>query len=106
MENKQIQRLREKLNCFAEIYEKLAVDLRDKEPERSERCAGEAEIFREAAEAVARMETVEPEIEGSVPGWFYVCGECHGPVSPPDHFCRFCGRPLGWGKLTSGNTRD
>lgn len=106
MENKRIQNIRERLNCFAEIYQKIAEDLTEKDPKRSERCFGEAEIFREAADDVARLEPVEPEIEGGGSTWFHVCAECRAPVSQPDHFCRMCGRPLEWGKVTSGNTRD
>ena len=106
MENKMIQNIRERLVCCAEIYQRIAEDLTEKDPKRSEQCFGEAEIFRGAAEAVVRLETAEAEIEGGGSTWWYVCGECRAPISPPDHFCRMCGRPLEWGKTTFGNTQD
>ena len=101
-----IQGIREKLSCFSEIYEKLAEDLREKDPPHSQRCFEEAETFRRMAEEIVRLEPVKPEIEGGGTSWFFVCGECHTSINPKDRFCRGCGRPLEWDETTSGNTQD
>ena len=105
MENK-IQRLQDRLKCFGEIYERMAEDLKEKDPPRSQRYFGEAETFRTMAEEILRLEPAEPEIEGGENSWYWVCGECRGAIHQMDRFCRGCGRPLQWDETTSGNTRD
>lgn len=34
----------------------------------------------------------EPRFDGDVWTMYYVCSECHLPVSPQDCYCRHCGR--------------
>ena len=105
MENK-ILRLQERLNVFAEIYQRWAEGLKEKDPMRSTRYFQEAELFKTASAEVVQLEPTEPEIEGDPHTWFYVCGECHTPVNTIDRFCRQCGRPLKWERMTSGKAQD
>lgn len=37
-----------------------------------------------------------PEIEGDRWNWYWVCGECHGPVNWHEKSCPHCGRRLDW----------
>lgn len=39
---------------------------------------------------------VKPEIEGDRWNWYYVCGDCHGPVNWKEEKCSHCGRRLDW----------
>lgn len=105
MENK-ILRLQERLNIFAEIYQRWAEGLKEKDPTRSQRYFGEADLFRTASAEVERLEPTEPDIEWDRIIWFYVCGECHRQVDQFDKFCRQCGRPLKWEGMTSGKAQD
>ena len=43
------------------------------------------------------MKAVPAEYEGDARStWWYVCGECHGPINKPDLFCRHCGNRIDW----------
>ena len=39
---------------------------------------------------------VKPDTEGGYPSWWYVCGECHGPIDYKEEICRHCGVKVGW----------
>lgn len=48
---------------------------------------------------MSESRAVEPEIEGGGSTWWYVCGECRGPVSPREKECRRCRTRLDWSFL-------
>lgn len=49
------------------------------------------------ADQPAELPAVEPEIEGDrYTYYYYVCGECHGPVDWKEQVCRHCGRRIDW----------
>ena len=37
-----------------------------------------------------------PEVAGDRWNWYWVCGECHGPVNWHEESCPHCGRRLDW----------
>ena len=40
--------------------------------------------------------SAKPEIEGSLYGWFYVCGLCHSRINWNDHQCPVCKAGVNW----------
>lgn len=102
----EVGRIREHLMNMAMVYLRIAEGYEtNNNPEMGERHRTESRIYCEAAAMMGRMEPTEPEIEGDQHTWFYVCGECHRPVDQIDRFCRQCGRPLKWEKVTSGKAQ-
>ena len=48
----------------------------------------------------------QPEYEGdSRTNWWWVCGECHGPICDVDKFCRHCGREIEWNEQEKRNKK-
>ena len=103
----EVGKIRERLMNMAMIYLRIAEGAEEiHDPDTGERNREESKISCAAAAMMGRMEPTEPEIEGDQHTWFYVCGECHTPVDTIDRFCRQCGRPLKWERMTSGKAQD
>ena len=83
-----------KLSELRTMFLKLAVALRETNPQKSYENFDHSQTCEWAVNELARNIPKETEIEGGVATWWYVCPECHGTVDPKDSYCRHCGQAV------------
>ena len=51
---------------------------------------------KEKKEKRREEKPVPAELEGGGHSWWWVCGDCHGPIDYKEEICRHCGVRVEW----------
>ena len=92
MNNNDRIQLIENLKAIEGYFMRIAISLRESDPQESFRMFRCNQECRKAAEELGKQVGIAAELEGGGSTWWHACTECRESVDSRDKYCRHCGR--------------